>query len=50
MAEDEQNTEDNRARPPYLVYQNPAEDPIQRALQEAARQLRAEGKPFARER
>jgi hypothetical protein len=31
---------------PYIVYRNPEDDPIRCALEEAARRLKAEGKPL----
>ena len=31
---------------PFVNYRNPEDDPIRRAIQEAARQLEAEGKPL----
>jgi hypothetical protein len=52
MIEDDQDQGDQGAVPgtddlhPYIVYRNPADDPILCALQEAVRRLNAEGKPL----
>ena len=56
MAQDDHDQGDQGATPdsddlhPYIVYRNPADDPIRLALQEAARRLKAEGKPLVFER
>ncbi len=34
---------------PYVVYRNQADDPVRAALENAAKQLKAEGKPLIRE-
>lgn len=54
MTEDTKNDEDQWSGhdegewpgPPYIVYRNPQDDKIALAFQEAAKQLRAEGKPL----
>lgn len=46
MGQDTKNDEGQWSGPPYIVYRNPVDDPILCALQEAAKQLEAEGKPL----
>jgi hypothetical protein len=46
MTQDTKNDEDQWSGPPYIVYRNPKDDKIRLALEEAARQLMAAGKPL----